>query len=103
MSGRSAPDAVSAAKASLVPLLHALDAELANDGGTEPREFFNRIRHMVEAATEPEDLAGPFMELSTSAFRGFRFGLSSMILVDQVLEAAQTLAFTLSADGDTAH
>ncbi|MDJ0867536.1 MAG: hypothetical protein QNK03_15615 [Myxococcota bacterium] len=103
MTDVSAADPVSTAKASLVPLLHALDAELANDGQAEPRAFFGRILQMVEAATEPEDLAGPFMELSTSAFRGFQFGITSMILVDQVLEAAQTLAFTLSADADTAH
>lgn len=96
-------DALEQARSQLIPLLVALDAELEQDGDAEMRAFFARILRMLQHASDLEDLAGPFMELSTCAFRGFSPGLGAAALIDGVLAAAQAISHTLSASADTPH
>ena len=55
----------------------------------------------LRAAEHPDDLAGPFLELSTTAFRGFSLSPTAAALADEVL--AQRIALTLSAEDGTAH
>ena len=64
------------------------------------REFFGRVVRGIEVCRDAEDLAGPFMELSTSAFLGFQYSPAASLLIDRILASAQTLALTLSADAD---
>jgi hypothetical protein len=96
-------DALEQARGQLIPLLVALDAELEQDGDAEARAFFSRILWMLQQASDVEDLAGPFMELSTCAFRGFRPGLGAAALIDGVLATAQVISHTLSASAETRH
>ena len=86
----------------LLPLLEGL-CLLAHEDDPEQAAFFDRIRAGVEAASHPDDLAGPFMELSTSAFRGFAFSAPVAMLLDQVLDVAQSISTTLSAGEDGPH
>jgi len=96
-------DALEQARDELIPLLVALDAELEQHGDAEMRAFFARIARMLRHASDVEDLAGPFLELSTCAFRGFRPGLAAGRLIDGVLAAAQEISHTLSASAETPH
>ncbi|MCH2169623.1 hypothetical protein MK489_02475 [Myxococcota bacterium] len=89
-------EALRTAKDQLVPLLQLLEALLEADA--VPRQFFVRIREMIELAKDDEDLAGPFMELSTTAFRGFEFDLDASALIDQILLIAQRISARLSED-----
>ena len=90
-------------KRELGGLLAGLTRQLQGEDEDESLAFFQRVAAAVEAAREPDDLAGPFLELSTTAFRGFRLSASTALLVDAVLERAQRIALTLSADGEAAH
>jgi hypothetical protein len=96
-------DALEQARSQLIPLLVALDAELEQDGDAELRAFFDRILRMLQRASDLEDLAGPFMELSTCAFRGFRPRLAAAALIDALLATAQAISHTLSAPAETRH
>jgi hypothetical protein len=96
-------DAVEQARSELAPLLAALDAQLASDGDGAMRRFFARVGEMLRLASDVEDLAGPFMELSTCAFLGFTPTLEAAALIDRALETAQRIAHTLSADGPPRH
>jgi len=95
-----ANDAASVAKGELLPLLTNLCSLARQDGRREQEIFFGRIRSAIEHSRDPEDLAAPFMELSTCAFLGFDYSLSAQLLIDRILEAAQRLSLTLSAGGD---
>jgi hypothetical protein len=87
----------------LVPMLDALSKLAREEGAMDQAAFFERIRGGVANARELDDLAGPFMELSTSAFQGFQFSLPVSLLLDRVLVLAQTLSQTLSASTDQEH
>ncbi|MEZ4289438.1 MAG: hypothetical protein R3E53_02450 [Myxococcota bacterium] len=50
----------------------------------------------IESAREPDDLADPFLQLSMSAFQGFRFGPATDLLLDELLALAGRLAETLA-------
>lgn len=82
----------------LIPLVEALCDRA--QGQPDQLEFFSRILAGLEAVRDPDDLAGPFMELSTAAFHGFVFAPDVGLLLDRVLEIAQTLSMTLSAPAD---
>ena len=98
----TSPDAAETARQLLLPDLERLCA-LVRETDPEQASFSERIRTGVERAREPDDLAEPFLELSTSAYRGFAFSAPVELLLDRVLEAAQTLATTLSASSDAEH
>ncbi|MDJ0787701.1 MAG: hypothetical protein QNK05_12900 [Myxococcota bacterium] len=83
----------------LIPLLKALDGLLAAEGAEDPRAFFAAIARKLSLAREPEDLMQPFLELGTTAFRGFEFPIAAGPLIDEVLRRAQEAAQTLSAEG----
>ncbi len=87
----------------LLPRLDALGSLLESEGDTRAREFFARIAQSIRHCKETEDLAEAFIALSTSAFQGFQLSAASTFLVDQVLEQAQQLAHTLSADPADVH
>ena len=91
-------EALSTAKAQLIPLLELLEALLEAEEDAVAHGFFARIRQMIELAKDDEDLAGPFMELSTTAFRGFEFDLDASALIDQILQIAQSISARLSED-----
>jgi hypothetical protein len=100
---RPPEQATEIARAELVPTLQAL-SELANEEGMRDQAtFFRRIESALENAREEEDLADPFIELSTSAFRGFSFSPAGALLLDRVLELAHRLSTTLSASTDDEH
>ena len=96
----SSKDATDVAREELLPLVESLCALAREEGQRDQESFFERVRLGIEHAREADDLAGPFMELSTSAFRGFTFSLPATLLLDHVLAIAQTFSMTLSASPD---
>lgn len=96
-------DTVRSAQRQLLPLFDALAAILDREQDADAAAFFNEIRRWIERAVREEDLMGPFMQLATTAFRGFDFPPDGHLAVDRILEAAQTLSFTLSADRKISH
>lgn len=85
----------------LVPLLQAICRLTTEDGDTDQERFFSGILSGLERAQDATDLADPFMELSMSAFVGFRFSPSVAFLLDQLLAKAQRLTEVLSLDAET--
>ncbi len=96
-------DPVHYAKQELAPLLFSLCASTESEGALDQHSFFSAILTGIEHSERAEDLAGPFMELSTSAFRGFHFSPHSTLLLDLVLEKAQGLSEALSLDPSDVH
>ena len=84
----------------LLPLVVRICDLVGEEGAADQEAFFGRIRTGLEHIREVDDLAGPFMELSTSAFHGFAFSPEVTFLLDRVLVLAQTLSHTLSAPAD---
>ena len=97
------PNAPDAARSQLLNLMDQLCALAEQEEQADQAAFFERIRAGLRNARDANDLAGPFMELSTSAFRGFLFSPPVEILLDHVLAIAQTLSATLAADDDLPH
>ena len=100
MAEDDAPTVTETARTALLPLFRTLDERLDDE---RAREFFAGIAASIENAGETSELMAPFMELSTTAFRGFTFDAETTLLVDRVLEAAQTIAAALSTGSDTMH
>ena len=48
-------------------------------------------------------LAGPFMELSTTAFVGFEFSPDAAVLIDRILQKAETIADSFTNSDDPTH
>ena len=92
-------DAIETAREELLPLLESLGSLARDEGETDQVAFFAFVAAGVERAREADDLAEPFMELSTAAFRGFAYSAPVSFLLDQALLVAQTLSHTLSATG----
>ena len=88
------------ARDELLPLLEQLVDLVRAENEIEQAAFFVRIRDGIAHADDPDDLMGPFMELSTSAFRGYFYSPVATLLIDRILERAQTLSTTLSASDD---
>jgi hypothetical protein len=91
------------ARAQLGPLtsrvLDAIDAQAL------PMEaaFFAGINVRLQHMSDEGDLAELFFELSSTAFMGFAFSDDQAALIDQLLRAAEEIAFALSAPDDSAH
>ena len=100
---RLAFDPIEYAHDQLIPFLAAIRQAVEEDGQTDQAAFFGRILTRMEAAREPVDLAEPFMELSMSAFMGFRFTPPVELLLDQLLMHASQLSEVLSIDDDEVH
>jgi len=84
-------------------MLEELCALTADEGHAGQHAFFERVLGGILAAQDAEDLAGPFMELSTSAFLGFDYAPGTALLLDRVLEEAQRLAESLAVDARDVH
>ena len=97
------PEPLRVARQELLPRLDALGSLLESEGDAHALAFFARIANSIRHCQETEDLAEAFLALSTSAFQGFQLSPASTFLVDQVLEQAQQLAHTLSADPADVH
>ena len=87
----------------LDPLLEALASQLGEEGQSTQQAFFNRIRTSIQRAQDEVDLAGPFMELSTTAFVGFEFSPDAAVLIDRILEKAENIADSFSNTDDPSH
>lgn len=84
-------------RAEILPLLDEIarqESVLASHGGAD---FFLRVRDAIAAARDVDDLGGPFMELATTAFRGFVLDAHATVLIDQLLERAQLYALLFSS------
>ena len=103
MAGSQAENAVEVIREELLPLVERLCDLARAEEEPEQELFFDRIRQGLVEARDAEDMAGPFMELSTSAFLGFQFSLGITILLDAVLATAQAFSLTLSAPADEPH
>ncbi|MEE3328362.1 MAG: hypothetical protein VX252_13575 [Myxococcota bacterium] len=91
-------DAVKSAREELLPNLRALIETAEADGEPEVSAFFVRILKQIEAAQEEADLADPFMELSTSAFRGFSMSFGVTLLLDEILDHSARISEVLARD-----
>jgi hypothetical protein len=91
-------DPVSYSTEELVPLIRALISLAEQEGEMGQSRFFTSILGGLENATEGEDLADPFMQLTMSAFSGFAFSPAVGMLLDQLLAKAQRLSEVLSLD-----
>lgn len=96
-------DPLTWAREELAPALLGLRQLAEEEEKPDQQDFFARIARGVSNANEVEDLAGPLMELSTSAFRGFQLSAPVTFLLDQVLDKASLLTESLSASGEGVH
>ena len=65
--------------------------------------FFSEILFCIHRMKDEADLAGLFVELSTTAFRGFTFTDRQSELIDLLLGAAETIAAAMTASSDKMH
>lgn len=91
-------DPVDHAQSELAPLLTSILMLLEDEGSPDQERFFRSILDSIRVAREAEDLAGAFMQLSMSAFMGFRFSPSVALLLDRLLAQSQELTEVLALD-----
>lgn len=96
-------DPVVYAREELSPLLSMICESAEEDGSSEQQAFFASIKRSIDHATVAEDLADPFMALSTSAFLGFHYSSHVTLLLDLALERAQRLSEVLSCEPGDLH
>jgi hypothetical protein len=92
---------VAYAKAELIPQLDRL-LELTAVEAPE-RWFFSGLVVQAHAMRAEEDVLALFFELSTTAFHGFAFDVEQARAIDELLVAAERIAFTMTASGDRPH
>lgn len=96
-------DPLDHARTRLLPLLQAVVALLEEEDQAETRDFFAGIAHTIERARDATDLADAFMQLSMSAFLGFRLSEPVSLLLDSLLMQSQQLAEVLSLEAEEIH
>lgn len=96
-------DPVEHAQTRLLPFLNAILGLLEDEGQPDQEVFFASIRSSIEAARDATDLAGGFMQLSMSAFLGFRFSSPVAMLLDQLLMHSQELTEVLALEEREIH
>lgn len=96
-------DPLDHARTRVLPLLEAVVALLEEEGEPEPRAFFAGIARAVGGARDATDLAEAFMQLSMSAFLGFRLSAPVSLLLDTLLMHSQQLAEVLSLEAEEIH
>ena len=96
-------DPVDSAREEVAPLLLMLCEVMDPEDVPDQHAFFRAILDAIERCQRPEDLADPFMQLSTSAFLGFQYSSEATLLLDMILDRAQRLAEVLSLDPDEIH
>lgn len=94
---------VASAQEQMGPLFEAVLTQFEKDDSTYEMSFFATQYDLLNRAVEEVQIAEVFMQLSTVAFVGFQFSPSQAFLVDVLLERAEQIAHTLSADGDQQH
>jgi hypothetical protein len=67
------------------------------------RAFFTGILLQAQAMREEEDVLALFFELSTSAFLGFQYSPEVARAIDDLLGAAERIAFTMTAPVEHPH
>ena len=67
------------------------------------RGFFTNILAQTLAMKAEEDVLALFFELSTTAFLGFEYPHTTAAAIDELLAAAEQIAFTMTAPSDQAH
>jgi len=87
-------DPVDYTQRQIVPMLRLSEEYAASD--PDIVAFFRRIAKGIEAARVSDDLAGPLMDLSTAAFRGFDFEMGGTVVLDEILAACASLSESLS-------
>lgn len=65
--------------------------------------FFTGILHRAHAMQAEEDVLDLFFELSNTAFLGFQFSPALARVVDDLLAAAERIAFTMTAPDQEPH
>lgn len=85
----------------MLPLLDEIARQESVAASIGAADFFRRVAAAIAGAREVDDLGGPFMELSTTAFRGFVLDAHATLLIDQLLERAQLYALLFSSRGET--
>jgi len=96
-------DPVAYARSEVAPVLSELVELCEHEKALQPVAFFRAICVGIEAARSAEDLAGPFMELSSSAFLGFQYSPRAALLLDIVLERAAGLSEALALAPEELH
>ena len=96
-------DPISQTRAEILPLLRSLCDLVAAEGEQDQFGFFADILRGIEDARALEDLADPFLALSSSALVGFDYGPLTAQLLDHVLVAAQRFSMTLSVSEEVMH
>lgn len=94
---------VVSAQAQLGPLFEAVLTQFEEDESLYEMSFFAVQYDTLKRATEDMQVAEIFLQLSTVAFAGFQFSATQAMLVDLLLEKAEQIAHTLSANDDQAH
>jgi len=96
-------EATQAAHDQLLPLFAELNERLLHEQDHEAADFFGEIARWIERSANVDELMGPFMRLATTAFHGFELGADCHQIVDQILETAQTISWTLSTEHEVSH
>ena len=118
--GEDAAALIRSAQEQLIPMLTAvLDALAADVQPQEPAdpeasfmssgdffaaaEFLNYLLARLQSAETESELLHLFLDISLIGFRGFEFSTNAAAAVDRLLQACETIALTMTADGDDAH
>lgn len=96
-------DPMAHARTRLLPLVQAITTLLEDEAEPEQTAFFASIRSSIQHARDATDLADGLMQLSMSAFLGFRFSAPVSLLLDQLLMHAQELSEVLSLEEREIH
>ena len=93
---------IEAVRDQLEPLLNTVIESLADEPDRRVSDFFVSIRDQLRNASTEEELLTPFLRLAGTAPLVNAVGVDPFVLmqIDVVLERAQQLAQTLSADSD---
>lgn len=67
------------------------------------RAFFTGILLQAQAMAQEEDVLALFFELSTTAFLGFQYAPDVACAIDDLLAAAERIAFTMTAPVEHPH
>ncbi|MDC0362499.1 hypothetical protein OAN12_05590 [Halioglobus sp.] len=76
---------------------------LESSNQPEAYVFFTQVQDRLEHVEGEEQLLEFFLLLSMTAFQGFRMDPFATMMTDRVLDHAQRVAYTFSADDDVVH
>ena len=97
-------DPLAYARSEIRPLLEALCGLTVTESETaEQHAYFAMLLEHLDKCRDSADLADTFVNLSSAAFLGFDYEAEVAVILDQVLEKAETLAETLSVQDRERH